>query len=121
MVAATAAQWSKALEKATKLGGGALVTKVADGEYDVRGTSTTYHVTETPDTMICNCSAGQHERHCYHVAAVHEFKAGCNFRFTPKPVVKPQPTYHEGTCRDCKKASASLDKTNTCPKCLLWG
>src|SRR5688572_22182551 len=62
----------KAIHKALELNGAARVERVQYGVYRVPSASSdaTYLVTVHGTEYVCDCTAGQHRRACWHKAAV---------------------------------------------------
>jgi hypothetical protein len=70
-MALTAAE-RNAITRALAHGGARAVTRVRDGVYAVRSASRTgvAHTVTAAGVYWCTCEAGQHERVCWHQAAV---------------------------------------------------
>ena len=87
---------AKAIHKAVEVGGAAKVQRVQYGAYRVPSASSdaTYLVTVHGAEYVCDCTAGQHGRACWHKAAVLIAKVEHASRarvIGPAPVPAPQP------------------------------
>jgi len=77
MTTGTKATFQNALDKAAARGGMLLVRReLGRGQYEVRGShGRVYVVAVANGEYACTCTAGQHERPCYHQGAVAMLRA----------------------------------------------